>query len=58
MVINIKGINIKGVILAGGFGKRLGMLTRVTNKHLLPVYDKPMIFYPLQKLLDAGIKEE
>lgn len=50
-------INIKGVILAGGFGKRLGMLTRVTNKHLLPVYDKPMIFYPLQKLLDAGIKE-
>ena len=57
MVINIKGINIKGVILAGGFGKRLGMLTRVTNKHLLPVYDKPMIFYPLQKLLDAGIKE-
>jgi glucose-1-phosphate thymidylyltransferase len=50
-------INIKGVILAGGFGKRLGMLTRVTNKHLLPIYDKPMIVYPLQKLLDAGIKE-
>ena len=50
-------MNIKGVILAGGFGKRLGMLTRVTNKHLLPIYDKPMIFYPLQKLLDAGIKE-
>ncbi|MEK6869829.1 MAG: sugar phosphate nucleotidyltransferase [Nanoarchaeota archaeon] len=48
---------MKGVILAGGFGKRLGMLTRVTNKHLLPIYDKPMIVYPLQKLLDAGIKE-
>ena len=48
---------MKGVILAGGFGTRLGLLTRVTNKHLLPVYDKPMILYPLQKLLDAGIKE-
>ena len=48
---------MKGVILAGGFGTRLGMLTRVTNKHLLPVYDKPMILYPLQKLLEAGIKD-
>jgi len=48
---------MKGVILAGGFGTRLGLLTKVTNKHLLPVYDKPMIFYPLQKLLEAGIKE-
>lgn len=48
---------IRGVILAGGFGSRLGLLTRITNKHLLPVYDKPMIFYPLQKLLDAGIKD-
>ena len=48
---------MKGIILAGGFGTRLGLLTRVTNKHLLPVYNKPMIIYPLQKLLDAGIKE-
>lgn len=48
---------IKGVILAGGLGTRLGLLTRVTNKHLLNVYNKPMILFPLQKLLDAGIKE-
>jgi len=48
---------MKGVILAGGLGKRLEPLTRITNKHLLPVYNKPMIFYPLQSLVDAGIKE-
>ncbi len=48
---------MKGIILAGGFGTRLGLLTKVTNKHLLPVYDKPMIFYPLQNLLEAGIKD-
>jgi len=48
---------MKGIILAGGTGTRLELLTRVTNKHLLPVYNKPMILYPLQKLLDAGIKE-
>ncbi len=48
---------MKGVILAGGFGTRLGLLTKVTNKHLLPVYDKPMIFYPLQNLLEAGIRD-
>lgn len=48
---------MKGVILAGGLGKRLEPLTRITNKHLLPVYDKPMIFYPLQTLVDAGIKD-
>ncbi|HNT89728.1 MAG TPA: sugar phosphate nucleotidyltransferase, partial [Candidatus Hydrogenedentes bacterium] len=48
---------MKGVILAGGLGSRLLPLTRVTNKHLLPVYDKPMIFYPIQTLVDAGVEE-
>lgn len=48
---------MKGVILAGGTGSRLGLLTRVTNKHLLTVWDRPMIFFPLQTLIDAGIKD-
>lgn len=48
---------MKGVILAGGLGTRLGLLTRITNKHLLNVYNKPMILFPLEKLLNAGIKE-
>jgi glucose-1-phosphate thymidylyltransferase len=48
---------MKGVILAGGTGSRLHPLTRITNKHLLPVYDKPMIFYPIETLVQAGIDE-
>ena len=48
---------MKGVILAGGLGSRLYPLTYSTNKHLLPVYDKPMIFYPIETLVKAGIKE-
>lgn len=48
---------MKGVVLAGGLGTRLMPLTAVTNKHLLPVYDQPMIFYPIQTLLRAGIDE-
>jgi glucose-1-phosphate thymidylyltransferase len=48
---------VKGVILAGGLGKRLDPLTRVTNKHLLPVYNRPMIFYPIQTLINAGIRD-
>jgi len=48
---------MRGLILAGGTGSRLLPLTSVTNKHLLPVYNKPMIYYPLQTLIDAGIKD-
>jgi glucose-1-phosphate thymidylyltransferase len=48
---------MKGVILAGGTGSRLFPLTKVTNKHLLPVYDKPMIFYPIECMAKAGIEE-
>lgn len=48
---------MKGVVLAGGTGSRLFPLTKITNKHLLPVYDKPMIYYPIETLVDAGINE-
>lgn len=48
---------MKGIILAGGTGSRLDPLTRVTNKHLLPVYDRPMIYFPIETLVSAGILE-
>lgn len=48
---------MKGVVLAGGLGSRLFPLTKVTNKHLLPIYTKPMIYYPIQTLVNAGIKD-
>jgi len=48
---------VKGIVLAGGLGSRLRPLTSVTNKHLLPVYDRPMIYYPIQTLVNAGITD-
>lgn len=48
---------MKGILLAGGTGSRLYPLTKITNKHLLPVYNKPMIYYPLQILFEAGLKD-
>lgn len=54
---NFSRRSMKGIVLAGGTGSRLSPLTRVTNKHLLPVYNQPMIFYPIQTLVNAGIRE-
>ena len=48
---------MKGVILAGGTGSRLFPITKVTNKHLLPIYNKPMIYYPIECMVKAGIDE-
>src|SRR6266567_897470 len=48
---------MKGIVLAGGLGTRLAPLTRVTNKHLLPVFDQPMVHYPIRTLIDAGITD-
>jgi glucose-1-phosphate thymidylyltransferase len=48
---------MKGIVLAGGLGTRLLPLTKVTNKHLLPIYNKPMIYYPVETLVEAGIKD-
>jgi glucose-1-phosphate thymidylyltransferase len=48
---------MKGVVLAGGTGSRLNPLARITKKHLLPVYDKPMVYYLIQTLVNVGIEE-
>ena len=48
---------MKGVVLAGGLGSRLFPLTKITNKHLLPVYNEPMVYYPIRKLVEAGIRD-
>ena len=48
---------MKGVVLAGGLGSRLHPLTKITNKHLLPVYNEPMVYYPIRKLVEAGIRD-
>ena len=48
---------MKGIVLAGGTGTRLLPLTKITNKHLLPIYDRPMVYYPIQTLVNAGIRD-
>ena len=54
---DVSSRQIKGIVLAGGTGSRLFPLTKITNKHLLPIYDRPMIYYPIQTLVDAGIQD-
>ena len=49
--------DIKGIVLAGGLGRRLVPLTKITNKHLLPIYDRPMIYHPISRLAEAGIRD-
>src|SRR5215471_9017617 len=51
------GGSLKGIVLAGGLGTRLYPITKITNKHLMPVYNKPMVFYPIKTLVDAGVSE-
>ena len=53
----MKGVNLKGVILAGGTGSRLHPLTRITNKHLLPIYDRPMINFAIEAIVGAGVND-
>jgi len=57
LLATTRGGGMKGIVLAGGLGTRLGALTQITNKHLLPVYDRPMIYFPIQTLVDAGIRD-
>jgi glucose-1-phosphate thymidylyltransferase len=57
MSFAVPEVVMKGVVLAGGTGSRLFPLTKITNKHLLPIYDKPMIYYPIQTLVDACIRD-